>query len=222
MPKYSPLGLDTNTLALSRLLGFCSHPHQGSLTYACRVFERIHHPTLCICNTIIKTFLLNGNFYGTFHVFTKILQGGLSPDNYTIPYVLKACAALRDCSLGEMVHGHVFDEIPRLSAVSWSVMISGYAKVGDVDSARLFFDEAPEKDRGTWGAMISGYVQNSCFKEGLHLFRLLQLAHVVPDDSIFVSILSACAHLGALDIGICTHRYLSESKNSAIEPSFEY
>ena len=106
MPKYSPLGLDTNTLALSRLLGFCSHPHQGSLTYACRVFERIHHPTLCICNTIIKTFLLNGNFYGTFHVFTKILQGGLSPDNYTIPYVLKACAALRDCSLGEMVHGY--------------------------------------------------------------------------------------------------------------------
>ncbi|KAL2667093.1 hypothetical protein AAZV13_01G049400 [Glycine max] len=212
-----------------------AHAHaQGSLTYACRVFERIHHPTLCICNTIIKTFLLNGNFYGTFHVFTKILQGGLSPDNYTIPYVLKACAALRDCSLGEMVHGyssklglvfdifvgnslmamHVFDEIPRLSAVSWSVMISGYAKVGDVDSARLFFDEAPEKDRGTWGAMISGYVQNSCFKEGLHLFRLLQLAHVVPDDSIFVSILSACAHLGALDIGICTHRYLSESKNN--------
>ena len=169
-----------------------------------------------------------------------MLHNGLGPDNYTIPYVLKACAALRDCSLGKMVHGyssklglvfdifvgnslmamysvcgdviaarHVFDEMPRLSAVSWSVMISGYAKVGDVDSARLFFDEAPEKDRGIWGAMISGYVQNSCFKEGLYLFRLLQLTHVVPDESIFVSILSACAHLGALDIGIWIHRYLN-------------
>ncbi|CAJ1931949.1 unnamed protein product [Sphenostylis stenocarpa] len=235
-------GLHTNTFALSRLLAFCSHPNQGSLSYARRVFQHIHHPTLCICNTLIKTFLLNAKFYATLHVFTKMLQSGLLPDNYTIPYVLKACAALQSCSLGQIVHGyssksglvfdifvgnslmamysvcgdvvaarHVFDEIPRLSAVSWSVMISGYAKVGAVDSARLFFDEAPEKDRAIWGAMISGYVQNSCFKEGLYLFRLLQLTEVVPDESIFVSILSACAHLGALDIGIWIHRYLNRA-----------
>ncbi|XP_014492913.1 pentatricopeptide repeat-containing protein At2g20540-like [Vigna radiata var. radiata] len=235
-------GLHTNTFALSRLLAFCSHPHQGSLIYACRLFQLIHHPTLCLYNTLIKTFLLKAKFYASLHVFTKMLQSGLCPDNYTIPYVLKACAALHSCSLGQMVHGYssksglvydifvgnslmamysvcgdvvaaryVFDEIPRLSAVSWSVMISGYAKVGDVDSARLFFDEAPEKDRGIWGAMISGYVQNSCFKEGLYLFRLLQLTEVVPDESICVSILSACAHLGALDIGIWIHRYLKRA-----------
>ncbi|CAI8590858.1 unnamed protein product [Vicia faba] len=105
------------------------------------------------------------------------------------------------CVLGDVVAArYVFDEIPSLSAFSWSVMISGYAKVGDVDSARLFFDEAPEKDKGIWGAMISGYVQNSCFKESLYLFRLMQLTNIVPDESIFVSILSACAHLGASDI----------------------
>ncbi|KAK7307067.1 hypothetical protein VNO77_39802 [Canavalia gladiata] len=236
-------GLHNNTFALSRVLAFCSNPHQGSLTYACRVFERIHHPTLCICNTIIKAFLINHKFYTTLHVFTTMLHNGLSPDNYTIPYVLKACAALPSCSLGQMVHGyasklglvfdifvgnslmsmycvcgdvvaarHMFDEIPTLSAVSWTVMIWGYAKEGDVDSARLFFDEAPEKDRGIWGAMISGYVQNNCFKEGLCLFRLMQLTDVEPDESIFVSILSACAHLGALDIGIWIHRNLNRAK----------
>src|ERR1044072_1338724 len=81
-------GLDNNSFALSRVLAFCSHPHQGSLTYACRVFERIHHPTVCICNTIIKAFLINGKLNSTLHVFTKMLQNGLSPDSYTIPYVL--------------------------------------------------------------------------------------------------------------------------------------
>lgn len=80
-------------------------------------------------------------------------------------------------------------------------MISEYTKVGDVDSAKLFFDEAPEKDKGIWGAMVSGYVQNSCFKESLYLFRLMQLTDIVPDESIFVSN-SACAHLGALDVGL--------------------
>ncbi|KAL5058604.1 hypothetical protein RYX36_030208 [Vicia faba] len=117
------------------------------------------------------------------------------------------------CVLGDVVAArYVFDEIPSLSAFSWSVMISGYAKVGDVDSARLFFDEAPEKDKGIWGAMISGYVQNSCFKESLYLFRLMQLTDIVPDESIFVSILSACAHLGASDIGVWIHRHLKQSK----------
>ncbi|CAI8610354.1 unnamed protein product [Vicia faba] len=117
------------------------------------------------------------------------------------------------CVLGDVVAArYVFDEIPSLSAFSWSVMISGYAKVGDVDSARLFFDEAPEKDKGIWGAMISGYVQNCCFKESLYLFRLKQLTDIVPDESMFVSILSACAHLGASDIGVWIHRHLKQSK----------
>ncbi|CAL5188627.1 unnamed protein product [Lathyrus oleraceus] len=240
-------GLENNTFALSRVLAFCSsHSHKhhhGSLTYACRVFERIQNPTVCIYNTIIKAFLININFKSTLLVFVKMLRNGMRPDNYTIPYVLKSCSGLQDCSLAKMIHGYgsklglvfdifvgnslmmmycvfgdvvaaryVFDEIPSLSAVSWSVMISGYAKVGDVDSARLFFDEAPEKDKGIWGAMISGYVQNSCFKESLYLFRLMQLTDIVPDESIFVSILSACAHLGASDIGVWIHRHLNQSK----------
>ncbi|XP_058777372.1 pentatricopeptide repeat-containing protein At2g20540-like [Vicia villosa] len=238
-------GLENNTFALSRVLAFCSsHKHHyGSLIYACRVFQRIQNPTVCIYNTIIKAFLVNDNFKSALHVFVKMLQNGLRPDNYTIPYVLKVCVGLQDLSLGEMIHGYgsklglvfdifvgnslmmmycvfgdvvaaryVFDEIPCLSAVSWSVMISGYAKVGDVDSARLFFDEAPEKDKGIWGAMISGYVQNSCFKESLYLFRLMQLTDIVADESIFVSVLSACAHLGALDVGVWVHRHCNRSK----------
>ncbi|KAK7274920.1 hypothetical protein RIF29_16021 [Crotalaria pallida] len=237
-------GLENNTFALSRVLAFCSNPHKGSLTYACKVFDHIPHPTICICNTIFKAFILNGKFTSTIHVFTKVVvQNGLSPDNYTIPYVLKSCAALQSCSLGKMVHGYssksglgfdifvgnslmamysvcgdmvgarqVFDEIPSLSVVSWTVMISGYARRGDVDLARFFFDEAPEKDRGVWGAMISGYVQNNCFKEGLYLFHLMQLTDIVLDESIFVSILSACAHMGALDIGIWIHRCLNQAR----------
>ncbi|KAI8528543.1 hypothetical protein RHMOL_Rhmol12G0156600 [Rhododendron molle] len=69
------------------------------------------------------------------------------------------------------------------------------------------FDEAPVKDRGVWGSMI-GYVQNSCFKEGLHMFRLMQLAGVELDEAVFASILCASANLGALETGIWVHRYL--------------
>ncbi|XP_010259136.1 PREDICTED: pentatricopeptide repeat-containing protein At2g22410, mitochondrial-like isoform X2 [Nelumbo nucifera] len=194
---------------------------------------------MCICNTMIKAFLLKGELIKIIKVYTRMLQEGLYPDNYTLPYMLKACKNLQNSVLGEQIHVHglklgflfdifvgntmilmysacgmmeaaarIFDEIPHRTAVSWTIMISGYARQGDIDTARLIFDEAPMKDRGIWGSIISGYVQNNCFKEGLQMFRMMQLTNLEPDEAVFVSVLCACAHLGALDIGIWIHRYL--------------
>ncbi|XP_065860542.1 pentatricopeptide repeat-containing protein At2g20540-like [Euphorbia lathyris] len=232
-------GLRNNSYTLSRLLAFCSHPIHGSLNHAFKIFQQIHQPTICICNTMIKAFLLKGEFTNVFHLYSSMLSNAISPDAYTLPYVLKACIKLESCFLGELLHGHcsklgfvinnvvgnslilmywgfgkmeaaryVFDEMPNPCVVSWTLMISGYAKGGDVETAKCFFDRARNKDRGIWGAMISGYVQNNCFKECLHMFRLMQLTDIMPDEGIFSSILCACAQLGALDTGIWVHRYL--------------
>ncbi|KAI9073031.1 hypothetical protein K1719_045010 [Acacia pycnantha] len=80
------------------------------------------------------------------------------------------------------------------------------------DVARL--DLSFYSDKGIWGAMISGYVKNNCFKEGLYLFCFMQMNDIAPDESIFVSILPACAHLGALDVGIWIHRCLNQTRMS--------
>ncbi|XP_052185992.1 pentatricopeptide repeat-containing protein At2g20540-like [Diospyros lotus] len=235
-------GLGDSSFALSRLLAFCSDPLHGSLSYAWKIFQHISQPTICIFNTMIKTFLLNGELIGALQMYKHVLGNGMYPDNYTLPYVLKACANMKSSQLGGLIHGHcvklgflfdefvgnslivmysacddvnaarcVFDEAPRHSVVSWTALISGYAKVGDVGSARLVFDETPVRDRGIWGSMISGYVQNNCFKEGLQMFRLMQSAGIEPDEAIFVSVLCACANLGALDIGMWVHRYLNSA-----------
>ncbi|XP_042515494.1 pentatricopeptide repeat-containing protein At5g66520-like [Macadamia integrifolia] len=233
-------GLGNDNFALSRILAFCSDPHRGSLSHAWQLFEQIEQPTMCICNTMIKAFLHNGDLIKTIEMYIKMLQNGLYPDNYTLPYVLKACANLQNSRLGEQIHGssvklgflldifvgntlilmysncgkvesarRIFDEMPWQDAVTWTVLISGYVKWGDVDTARLLFDEALIKDKGVWGSMISGYVQNNCFKEGLQMFRLMQSTDLEPDEAIFASVLCACAHLGALDIGIWIHRYVN-------------
>ncbi|KAL4364255.1 hypothetical protein GQ457_04G010870 [Hibiscus cannabinus] len=236
-------GIGANNFALSRLLAFCANPEHGSLTYARSLFKHIHKPTICICNTMIKAFFLKGETFETLQLYSSMLSSGMHPDNYTLPFVLKACAKLQFSHFGDLVYGHclkwgftfdifvanalismycgfdnvkvarcIFDEIPRLDVVSWTVMISGYGQMGDIDTARLLFDEAPVKDRGIWGAMISGYVKNNCFKEGLYMFRLMQLSDVEPDEAIFVSIISACANLGALDTGIWIHKYMDQQK----------
>ncbi|KAK9106861.1 hypothetical protein Syun_022872 [Stephania yunnanensis] len=237
-------GLGNNSYAVSRIMAFCSHPQMGgSLNHACKLFEQIPHPTICIFNTMIKAFLLKLELVTTIEIYKMVLKIGMCPDNYTLPYVLKACTYMRNFRLGEQFHGHilkfgllcdiyvgnslislysgcgameeareVFHGMAFRTVVSWTIMISGYAKQCDIDNAYLLFDAAPVKDKVVWGAIISGYVQNNCFKEGLHMFRLMQMENLELDEAVFVSALCACAHLGAMDIGIWIHRYLGRIK----------
>ncbi|EEF50782.1 pentatricopeptide repeat-containing protein, putative [Ricinus communis] len=181
-------GLGNNSFTLSRILAFCSDPNHASLSHAWKIFQHIQQPTICIYNTMIKALLLKG---------------------FSVNAVVGNSLILMYCGFCNMrAARYVFDEIPGPCVVSWTLMISGFAKVGDIESARLFFDGAPRKDRGICGAMISGYVQNNCFKECLYMFSMIQLTDNVPDEGIFLSILCACAQLGALDTGIWIHRYM--------------
>ncbi|CAN1838872.1 Pentatricopeptide repeat-containing protein At2g20540 [Linum perenne] len=237
-------GLGENPFTLSRILAFYAAAADGGGCHAWSLFQTIRRPTICICNTTIKSLLLSiddDDLPKVFQVYSTVFRIGMYPDDYTVPYVLKACSRLGSRLHGEVVHGSsvklgvelftvvgnslismycgfsdvgdaagkVFDEMPSRCVVSWTLMVSGFSKSGDAESARLVFDCAPRKDGVLWGAMISGYVQNGCFKECLYLFRMMQVARIDPDEGIFSSILAACAQLGALDTGMWIHRHLS-------------
>ncbi|KAI4381373.1 hypothetical protein MLD38_007448 [Melastoma candidum] len=236
-------GLGDDAFALSRLLAFCSNPQRGSLAYSWDLFRNILNPTICIFNTMIKSLFLSKEFGDAVRMFKELLERGMYPDGYTLPYVIGACAKLGAFRVGGSLHCYgakvglvynvfvvnaltamycgdadmkvarqLFDESPERCVVTSTVMIDGYAKMGDVDGARLIFDKVFEKDVGVWGAMISGYVHNGCFKEGLHMFRLMQLEGIVPDEAMLVSTLCACSNLGELDVGIWIHRYVENRR----------
>ncbi|KAF3794325.1 Pentatricopeptide repeat-containing protein [Nymphaea thermarum] len=104
----------------------------------------------------------------------------------------------------------MFDRMPEKNMVSWSAMIAGYTRVGDTVTARRFFDDMPERNVVAWNTMIAGYAQNEKFVDAIALFRQMQVERVKPDEVTFVSVLSACAHLGALDLGKWIDRYINK------------
>lgn len=78
----------------------------------------------------------------------------------------------------------------------------GHTRSGDVPAARELFDKMPERNVVCWNAMIAGYAQNEKFAQAIELFRGMQESGGVPPNAVtLVSVLSACAHLGALDLG---------------------
>ncbi|KAG4935705.1 hypothetical protein JHK84_049907 [Glycine max] len=58
--------------------------------------------------------------------------------------------------------------------------------------------------------MISGYVRNKRLMEALELFRKMQRQRVQPSEFTMVSLLGACAHLGALQHGEWVHDYVKK------------
>ncbi|KAJ6397316.1 hypothetical protein OIU77_018346 [Salix suchowensis] len=95
----------------------------------------------------------------------------------------------------------LFSESCWLDQISWNSMISGYVKCGEFEKARALFDSMPDKDNVSWSAMISGYAQQDKFTETLVLFQEMQIEGTKPDETILVSVISACTHLAALDQG---------------------
>ncbi|KAA0039464.1 hypothetical protein IC582_020698 [Cucumis melo] len=106
----------------------------------------------------------------------------------------------------------LFDEMPVKDLVSWNVMITAYAKLGEMEKARKLFDEAPKKDVVTWNAMIAGYVLSRLNKEALEMFDAMRAMGQRPDDVTMLSILSASADLGDLEIGKKIHRSIFDMR----------
>lgn len=110
-------------------------------------------------------------------------------------------------SLVELAQG-VFDRMRERNIVSWNALIVGYAKVGNLTSAQKLFDNMPKRDVISWTSMITGYSQARQFSDAVKLFQEMMAAKVKPDKFAVASVLSACAHLGKLDVGQAVHDYI--------------
>ncbi|XP_024315683.1 putative pentatricopeptide repeat-containing protein At5g40405 [Brachypodium distachyon] len=101
-----------------------------------------------------------------------------------------------------------FEEILNPDVVCVTAMLGAIAAGGDVDTARELFDGMPERDHVAWNAMIAGYVHVGRSWEALSLFDEMQKAGAAVGEATLVSVLTACAQIGALERGMWVHSYM--------------
>ncbi|XP_057469560.1 pentatricopeptide repeat-containing protein At1g25360 [Actinidia eriantha] len=101
----------------------------------------------------------------------------------------------------------LFDEMHVRDELTWTTMITGYVRNGDLDSARQVFDGMNDKLEVAWNAMISGFVHHGFVPEALEMFRKMHLSGIKLDEFTYSSILSACANAGLFLHGKQVHAY---------------
>ncbi|XP_059066074.1 pentatricopeptide repeat-containing protein At2g22070-like [Cryptomeria japonica] len=141
------------------------------------------------------------------NIHQSIIEGGFLSDVVVANALVDMYAK---CGSMHMAR-ELFDKMPQRDVVSWTAIIAGYGQIGDLDEALRLFREMPQRNVISWNTIIAGYTQNGFVEKALETYKEMQLAGVKPISTTFVSILPACAKMGALEQGIHIHQTVIES-----------
>lgn len=168
-------------------------------------FRIVEKPSLRLQNIVLRSLCDNGLFEDVMFVYNKCRHSGSSSNNYTYPFVIKACAALRDVWFGNMMHCAVLKTGFGENMVVQTALLDLYSKVGKLREARKVVDEISQPDLVVWNAMISGYSVNGLDYEVLRVFREMCIMGVKPNASTLASVFPVCSRVKPDRVGICLH-----------------
>ncbi|KAK3222783.1 hypothetical protein Dsin_009808 [Dipteronia sinensis] len=147
-----------------------------------------------------------------------LVTSSVEPQRSIYPSVFKAYAQKGMANFGAQLHGRVIKLGIQFDRFIRNSIIYMYANCGFLSEARRVFDhEDMEFDLVAWNSMIMGLAkcgeidQNGKFKEALELFGEMQKHKIRPSEFTMVSLLNACAKLGAIRRGEWLHAFLSKN-----------
>ncbi|KAF8395408.1 hypothetical protein HHK36_019354 [Tetracentron sinense] len=150
-----------------------------------------------------------GDYRNCLGTFREVIRSGVKPDNYTLPFAIRACRDTIDLQTGRVIHHIVHKFGLHLDQFVAAAIVDMYAKCGVIEDARLLFDKMPKRDLVTWTVMISAHAECGNANESLILFDRMREEGVVPDKVTMVTVVFACAKLGAMHKAKLVHDYIS-------------
>ncbi|KAJ9185441.1 hypothetical protein P3X46_005079 [Hevea brasiliensis] len=201
------LGLDQDNYLLNMILRFSFD--FGDTSYTRFLFNQIKQPNIFLWNTMIRGLVSNDCFTESIEFYHSMRREGFLPNNFTFPFVLKACARLSHFQLGIILHAFVvkvgFDSDVFIN----TSLVSLYVKCGYLEHAFRVFDDIPDKNIVSWTAIISGYIGVGKCREAIDMFRRLLEMGLRPDSFTLVRVLSACVQIGDTESGDWIDRYIT-------------
>eukprot|EP01018_Ginkgo_biloba_P023309 Gb_30523 [translate_table: standard] len=180
----------------------------GRLEDARSVFDKMPARDAVSWNAMISGYAQNGYAIEALCLFHQMEVGGTKPNSVTFVSVLPACAQLGDLQQGKWIHDYIIRSGFESNVSVVNSLIPMYAKCGSLEIARQLFNNMTIRNVISWNSIIAAYAQNEHANEALALFHEMQLVSMKPNSVTMVTVLAACAQLGALDQGKQTHTYI--------------
>ncbi|KAG8370248.1 hypothetical protein BUALT_Bualt14G0097200 [Buddleja alternifolia] len=218
--QFTKQGLICNPSILTKLIvKYSQMGTSESLEYAEKGFKMFKKKTesgnssstIYLYNSLIRANSLSACFNESILLYIDMLIEGFKPDNYTFPFVLSACSkSLRLCE-GAQLHCSAVKLGFHNDVFVLNSLVHHYGECGEIDKARQVFDEMPERNVVSWTSLICGYARQDLHKEAVSLFFEMVEEGISPNEVTMVSVISACAKLGDVDLGDRVSIYVERS-----------
>ncbi|CAN6690168.1 unnamed protein product [Malus baccata var. baccata] len=178
---------------------------------AFHIFEGTRNKDVVLWTAMMSGLVQNDSADSALIVFSHMLESKTVPSSATVASALAACAQLGSFDMGTSVHGYMLRQGMRLDIPAQNSLVTMYAKCARLEQSRAVFERMGKRDLVSWNAMIAGYAQNGHLREALLLFSEMRATLQKPDSLTVVSLLQACASIGALHQGKWIHNFTIRS-----------
>ncbi|KAF5192316.1 Pentatricopeptide repeat-containing protein [Thalictrum thalictroides] len=203
-------GFDLDVYVQSSLVTMYSQ--SGEILSSELIFDEMCVKSIVSWTAMIAGYVQNGSFKEGLRIFCKMVASGTQPNAITLVSILPACARLELLNLGKLIHGYGV-KLGVDSDISFvNSLIALYGSCKDIERARLLFDQMDVRNLVSWNAMIAVYEQNDTGREAISLFERMLREKVEFDYITMVSVISACASLGALNTGQWVHELVTSKR----------
>lgn len=181
-----------------------TNSYTRALTLYAQMLHNAVFPDPVVVSSLLKLCALIAALSEAKQIHAQVVKYGFGSERLVRMRLIEAyggCGRFEDARM-------VLDEMPYRDAVASTILINSYSESGRVDEAMDVFAAACERDAVCWTAMIDGCVRNGRCSLALDLFREMQKEKIRGNEVTVVCVLSACAQLGALELGRWVDSYV--------------
>ncbi|XP_004507163.1 pentatricopeptide repeat-containing protein At5g59600 [Cicer arietinum] len=217
------MGMNPNVVTWNALIsGFAQRCDRAMVSEIFRLMiEDDVEPDVVSWTSVISGFVQNFCNDEAFDTFKQMLGHGLCPTSATVSALLPACATAARVRFGKEIHSYALVIGVEGDVYVRSALVDMYAKCGFISEARTLFYKIPEKNTVTMNSMIFGYANHGYCEEAIELFNRMEMEEEVkPDHLTFTATLTACSHVGDIELGQRLFKIMQEKY--CIEPRLEH
>lgn len=188
----------------------------GLLESSFEIFNQLEIIDIATWGAVISALVHQNHTYEAI-VFLKILiESGEKPDEFIFGSILNGCSSIAAYHQTKTIHSLVEKMGFGIHVHVASAIIDAYAKCGDIESARRAFELSCRfNDVIVYNSMIMAYAHHGLAWQAIQIFEKMRIANLQPSQATFVSVISACGHIGLIEQGRSLFQTMKSDYNIA-------
>lgn len=174
----------------------------GLLKESFEVFTGMERIDMVCSGTMVSALVHQGHVDRAIRFLNFLMESGVKPDEFILGSILNCCATIAGYHLTRSVHSLCMKTGIDQEVHVASGIVDAYAKSGDIKSAKMAFNESSiSNDVVIYNTMIMALAHHGLIIEAMEIFERMKLVSLQPSQATFVSVISACSHMGLVDQG---------------------